>query len=506
MTKRRPSTNSNGLPARCLRGNHDDRGDTLIEVLITLIVMSITAVSVLFAFSGSIAGSSTHRNLVTNDVALRTVAQSVYADVQQQATPLYNPCATYYGSSGPSAQFNAPPNFLVAVSVTGYYYESSNTYGWQASLPPKCQPVTPPVPPVPQQLLITLTPPQGSKLFTTIVVNGSSASASTLSITSITPSSAPPNTNGQYIVIEGTGFQSGAVGSFPAGSGITFTGAGSTSPSSSPQPSSWTFDSSTTITAEIDVASGTPTGPVTFTLTNPDHTTATKSFTIAAGPRITEVNGSANPPQLFVGTTNVPFNLSGTDFQSGASVSFTNSSGVSFDASNPSPGWVVTSSTSIETSVDVSSDAPTGTFYVTVTNPDGQVSNPFPFTVSYPAPTITTVNSGDSGTICYVKFKGNSGNSAPRLSAHDDKNNTNCTVIGTNFYQPVTYKVTPLSGNNCVPSSALTRVSRTTLTIQFTNTCGSSWTKDASTYSLTVTTPGGSTTYSPAFSITGSGG
>ena len=495
MNERR-STRGVAWPRRSRHDvRRDERGDTLIEVLITLIVMSITAASVLFAFSGSIAGSATHRNLVTNDVALRTVAQSVYAEVQQQANPIYTTCATYYGTQQASQQFNAPSGFTTAVTKVSYYYAPpKGTYGWQSTAPSDC------TTPVPQELTIVLNPSQGSQLSTTIVVNGSSSSSPQFQITSITPSSAPPNTTGQYIVITGTGFQSGIVGSFPLGSGITFTGGGSTSPASSPQPSSWTLNSATSITAQIDVANVTP-GPVTFTLTNPDGKKATSTFTIAAGPTITAVNNSASPTQLYVGTSNVTFDLTGTGFQNGATLSFTSTSGVS------SPGWTVVSPTSITSTVDVSSLAPPGTYQVTVTNPDGLVSNPFPFVVSDPAPIITKVNNGDSGTVCHIKFNGDSGKFAPRISAHDS--NVNCTVYGANFYRPLTYVIAWVSGNNCVPSSSLTWVSTTQLTIKFTNTCGNTWSnQSASTYSLTVTTSGSggmSTTYSPAFSVLGNG-
>lgn len=479
----------------------DERGDTLIEVLITLIVMSITVVAALFAFSGSIAGSATHRNLVTNDVALRTVAQSVYAEVQQQANPIYSTCATSYGTAQPSQQFNAPSGFTVTVAVADYYYVTNGSYGWQTAGPSDC------TTPVPQELLIELTPAQGSSLSTTIVVNGSLASSSQFHITSITPSSAPPGTAGQYIVITGTGFQSGDVGSFPAGSEVTFSGLGgtSTSPAPSPQPSAWTVDSSTAITAQVDVATTATAGPVTFTLTDPGGATATDIFTIAAGPRIAEVNGSTAPTPLFVGTSNVAFNLTGTDFLTGATVSFTSTSGVS------SSNWAVAPPRSITSTVDVSLSAPPGNYDVTVTNPDGQVSNPFPFVVGDPAPTITSVNNGDSGTVCAITFNGNSGKLSPRISAHDS--NGNCTISGTNFYQsgtninqPVKYNVTWVSGNECVPNSVLTWISLTQLSIQFTNSCGNTWSKNsASTYAMTITTPGGTVTYSPAFSITGSG-
>ena len=149
--------------------NPGERGDTLLEVLITLIILSITVSAVLIAFSESIGGSATHRTLVANDVALRTVAESVYAEVAKQNNPLYNPCATYYGSLSPSAQFGTPTGYQSSVTVVGYFYELSNIYGWQ-STPLDC------LTPVPEQLLITLITPKGVQLDTTIVVDGQPSS------------------------------------------------------------------------------------------------------------------------------------------------------------------------------------------------------------------------------------------------------------------------------------------------------------------------------------------
>ena len=493
MTTRRGTQRVDGARStRLVR--RDDRGDTLIEVLMTILVVAITAVSLLFAFSGSIAGSASHRNLVAQDVALRTVAQNVYAQVAQQQNPIYQPCATLYGSASPSSQFNAPSGYTASVAVSGYYYYNQ----WNVASPPDC------TTPVPQQLLVTVAPSSGPSSQTTIVVSGMPASSTAFTITSITPSSVTPGTTGQYISIVGTGFQSGAIGSFPAGSGVTFTGTGSTSsPPSSPQPSSWTFLSSTAIDAQIDVVSGAK-GIVTFTLTNPDGSTATHSLTITPGPTITAINNSPNPLTLYIGDNNDPFNLTGANFQSGSLVSIT-PSGVSFDSSNPPPGWTVVSSTSITTSVDVSPTASPGTYDVTVTNPDGQVSNAYPFTVAYPVPTILNVNNGDSGATCTVRFPGKSGKLAPRISPRDDTNVT-CVVTGTNFYSPVTATLSPGNGNSCLPAISATTVnSSTSLTLTLSNPNGCTWGGGAgsSTYNLTVTTPGGSASYANAITVTG---
>ena len=167
-----------------LVGTSRDCGDTLLEILITLVVVSLTVVAALFAFSESIGGSATHRTLVTDDVVLRTVAESVYAQVEKQTDPtMYSPCAVYYGtgsgsglfgvtptgSATLSAQFGTPTGFLASVTVTGYFY-LKGSYGWQPA-PLDCSASNP----VPEQLQVTVMTPQGSELQTTVVVNGPSS-------------------------------------------------------------------------------------------------------------------------------------------------------------------------------------------------------------------------------------------------------------------------------------------------------------------------------------------
>ena len=65
-----------------------DTGDTLIEVLITLAVLGITAASLLLAFSTSISASAQHRNLAVSDTVLRSATETIFSDIQSKAVPL----------------------------------------------------------------------------------------------------------------------------------------------------------------------------------------------------------------------------------------------------------------------------------------------------------------------------------------------------------------------------------------------------------------------------------
>ena len=74
-----------------------DRGDTLLEVLLALLVISLTSVALMSGYATTIAGSSTHQSLAGLDVALRDAAEQVTYQVQSQPNPDYTPCATAGG-------------------------------------------------------------------------------------------------------------------------------------------------------------------------------------------------------------------------------------------------------------------------------------------------------------------------------------------------------------------------------------------------------------------------
>lgn len=457
-----------------------ERGDTLLEVLMTVLVVGITSVALLVGFSTSISGSAAHRALATNDVAMRTVSQAVYAQVEGPSGPnMYDPCTTQYGSPTPSSEFNAPTGYLVSVEVTAYWYSN----GWQGSPPSGC-PSSPPAKAVPQQVLVTLSTPNNRTLTTTIVVNQPLALVTTFAVSSLTPSAAAPGNSGLNITISGSGFAAGVTGSFPADSGITFSGTtGSTSPPS-PSPS-WTVVSPTSIVAQIDVASTAPVSPETLTLTNPDGTTATSTFTITLGPTITGVS----PSQMLPGDSSQTFTITGANFDptsgSSSTVAFSDPTVFKFVST---PEWTVNSSTTITATISVSSTATPGSYSVAVTNPSSQLTSaPYPVTINYPPPVISTVTGGGVGPPCLI-----SSNST-----------VTCTVTGKYFDGSVTANVSQSSGNYnaCTPVPTLSGVTPNSLTLTFTPSnyqpanCAIS-----GTYDLTIFAAGGQGSFVQAFS------
>ena len=72
------------------RASHE-RGDTLIEVLLALIILGITGVALLTAFATAITASSEHRNLATLDSSVRAASDQVISQVQQSGNNAFGP-------------------------------------------------------------------------------------------------------------------------------------------------------------------------------------------------------------------------------------------------------------------------------------------------------------------------------------------------------------------------------------------------------------------------------
>ncbi len=61
-----------------------EAGDTLVEVLLALLVLSLASVALILAFSTSISASAEHRRLVTADLVVGSVSQNAIANIEGQ--------------------------------------------------------------------------------------------------------------------------------------------------------------------------------------------------------------------------------------------------------------------------------------------------------------------------------------------------------------------------------------------------------------------------------------
>jgi len=190
---------------------------------------------------------------------------------------------------------------------------------------------------------------------------------SALTVTSISPNSGP-TTGGTSVTISGTGFQNGATVSL---GGTNATGV--------------------IITSATQIRAVTPAhaaGTVDVEVTNPDRATArlTGSFTYIAAPAptISSVSPSSGPS---TGGTSVT--ISGTGFQSGATVTFGGANAT---------GVTVRSSTQIQA---VTPSHAAGTADVQVRNPDGQTAtllSGFTYYDDTTPPTISNVAAVNVGS------------------------------------------------------------------------------------------------------------
>ncbi len=168
-------------------------------------------------------------------------------------------------------------------------------------------------------------------------------------VTSTNPSSRGQGALIQNITITGTGFVNGATAAF-SGAGITV--------------NSTTFNSATSLTANISIAAGATVGARDVTVTNPDtgSGTGTGIFTVNLGPTVT----SASPNMGVQGATALSVDITGTDFSAGSwaagDVTFSGT-GITVNSTT------FNSATSLTANISIAAGATVGARDVTVRNP-----------------------------------------------------------------------------------------------------------------------------------------
>jgi type II secretory pathway pseudopilin PulG len=105
--------------SRSGRSRHSERGDTLIEVLLAIVILGMTSVALLLAFGTSISGSAQHRSMATADTVLRTAAEDTISLIQQQSSTQWGTCPANY-STQPSATTSVLATVNAAIANTGY--------------------------------------------------------------------------------------------------------------------------------------------------------------------------------------------------------------------------------------------------------------------------------------------------------------------------------------------------------------------------------------------------
>jgi trimeric autotransporter adhesin len=152
------------------------------------------------------------------------------------------------------------------------------------------------------------------------------------------------------VTVTGTGFQSGATVAI-SGTGVT--------------PGTATFVSGTTLTVPVTVAANAAQGNRNVTVTNPDtgSGTGTGVFTVNAAPAPTVT--ATNPPNMIQGAGPTTVTITGTNFLSGSTVSFSGT-GISLGS------VTYVDPTTLTVPVTIAAGATLGARNVTVTLPGGQ--------------------------------------------------------------------------------------------------------------------------------------
>jgi hypothetical protein len=109
-----------------------EAGDTLVEVLMAMMVIGITAVGLLAAFATSISASEQHRSLATDDTILKSYVESATYQIAQAPAPNFIGCASAatYTTGVDAVTFTIPSGdsgYSVGISSVSYWDGSAFT-------------------------------------------------------------------------------------------------------------------------------------------------------------------------------------------------------------------------------------------------------------------------------------------------------------------------------------------------------------------------------------------
>ena len=106
-----------GAVASRARGGCSEAGDTLIEVLLALVVLSLASVALITAFETDISASSEHRSLANFDTALASSMAVASSVIQNGYTGVFSACPT---PAGTLAGYPSASVLTAALNISGY--------------------------------------------------------------------------------------------------------------------------------------------------------------------------------------------------------------------------------------------------------------------------------------------------------------------------------------------------------------------------------------------------
>lgn len=363
------------LLARRPQPKGSEAGDTLVEVLITLVILGITVVALLSGFMTAISASATNQNLTTLDSVLKSFVETATYDLGRAIPTQFVPCAQASNYSGLSETKG-----VYSASITGsvsYWYQN----GWTSNL---------------SNCSSTATPPQ-QELLTATVTNTANGSTQSINFAVADPEYTPSNPATPTITsANNTTIAAGTSGTFT----VTATGSPTPSLTAANLPSWATLQDmgggigTLTMNPPQSAASGSPYNTIVFTASSGFNggTTFNQTFTITVSspPSFTSVNSDTESP-----ATNFSFPVTASGSPSPTITTTTSPlpTGVTFTSG----------SGSATLSGDTSTQPGSYTINFVATNTVGTTSQTFTLVISpYTAPSFTSPSSNSGTAIPHV--------------------------------------------------------------------------------------------------------
>ena len=114
------------------RVERSERGDTMVEILLALMVLGLTSVALIVAFSTTLSASAQHRALTSSDIAVNNYSQQVIAGIEANQDLFSCPTpartasqnTTYYNTE---LAITSPTPYLPSISSVQYWNGSAWT-------------------------------------------------------------------------------------------------------------------------------------------------------------------------------------------------------------------------------------------------------------------------------------------------------------------------------------------------------------------------------------------
>lgn len=115
-----------------------EEGDTLLEVLIAVVLISLTVAALLGALVTSITSAGEHRTLADIDTVLKSYAENAQYAIDLQSSPWYTDCATV--TTGASSAYDGrtvttppvPSGWSEGPYIVGIRYWNNTTHGFDS--------------------------------------------------------------------------------------------------------------------------------------------------------------------------------------------------------------------------------------------------------------------------------------------------------------------------------------------------------------------------------------